>query len=107
MSDVEESGTPPITRIIVVAYYRSGSTFVSDLLQLGNNSFHLCEPFYAIYAHWYGTVGYHEVLFKGDGTRRYVESVVISVFKHSLQSEWIMDLILPAVHVGHKQVLYS
>jgi hypothetical protein len=64
--------SPPdgVTKIIVTAYYRSGSTFVSDLLQLGNNSFYLFEPFYAIYAHWYGIVGYHEVLFTGEGRQR-------------------------------------
>ena len=58
------------TRIVVAAYYRSGSTFVSNLFQLTNSSFNLCEPFYSIYADWYGTVASHEVLFTGDGKRR-------------------------------------
>ena len=61
-----------VTKIVIAAYYRSGSTLLSGLLTLRNDIFYICEPYCAIYSHWYGAKTYHEVLYSNNGFSRYV-----------------------------------
>ena len=78
--NLNSRSSPSVVKVVISAYYRSGSTLVSDILTLRNDTFYLCEPFYGIYAHWYGSVGNHEVFHASGGKRRLDSVKILKVY---------------------------
>ena len=62
---------PSVRKILVSAYYRSGSTLVGEMTAVMNESFYLFEPYHDLYSAWYGANGYHEVTYLPGGSKRY------------------------------------
>jgi hypothetical protein len=67
----EQEADPSVVKLLVSAYYRSGSTLVAEIPAIANDSFYLFEPYHDLFASWYGAQGYHETTFLPGGAKRY------------------------------------
>jgi hypothetical protein len=67
----EQEADPSAVKLLISAYYRSGSTLVAEIPAIANDSFYLFEPYHDLFASWYGAQGYHETTFLPGGAKRY------------------------------------
>jgi hypothetical protein len=66
------SSKSSVSRVLVVAYYRSGSSWLGEALALPDDAFYLFEPYHALYSAWYSAPGHTEVRYTLGGGERFV-----------------------------------